>query len=180
MLGVQMNWEAIGAIGEFLGAIAVVISLIYVAAQVRHNTRAIRTANATTVQRNFRETAQMFYKDREMGDIVLRAMAGEQGLKPADQYAAYAYYFDFLKTAELAHHQFLNGDLDPLLWEASLAFYKAYFSTPGFMAYWDERQSAFMPEFRKAMDTWVSEPGQLERPDKFAGVVDSGSGGDAI
>ncbi|MGI9328971.1 MAG: hypothetical protein ACR2PZ_27385 [Pseudomonadales bacterium] len=31
-----MNWDAIGAIAELLGAIAVIISIIYLAAQVRH------------------------------------------------------------------------------------------------------------------------------------------------
>ena len=31
-----MNWEAIGAVGEVLGAIAVVITLGYLAVQVRH------------------------------------------------------------------------------------------------------------------------------------------------
>ena len=34
-----MNWEAIGAVGEILGAIAVIASLFYVAYQVKQNTR---------------------------------------------------------------------------------------------------------------------------------------------
>ncbi len=36
-----MNWEAIGAIGEVIGALAVVASLIYVAIQIRQNTRQV-------------------------------------------------------------------------------------------------------------------------------------------
>ena len=31
-----MNWEAIGAIGDFVGALAVIITLAYLAIQVRH------------------------------------------------------------------------------------------------------------------------------------------------
>ncbi|MBM89205.1 MAG: hypothetical protein CMQ41_12590 [Gammaproteobacteria bacterium] len=31
-----MNWEAIGAVGEIVGALAVVITLVYLASQVRH------------------------------------------------------------------------------------------------------------------------------------------------
>jgi hypothetical protein len=34
-----MNWEAIGAIGEVGGAIAVVATLLYLAAQIRQNKR---------------------------------------------------------------------------------------------------------------------------------------------
>ena len=40
-----MNWDAIGAIGEVGGAVAVVVTLIYLAVQLRQNTRAIRSAN---------------------------------------------------------------------------------------------------------------------------------------
>jgi hypothetical protein len=37
-----MNWEAIGAIAETLGAIGVILTLAYLALQVRQNSRAIR------------------------------------------------------------------------------------------------------------------------------------------
>jgi hypothetical protein len=35
-----MNWEAIGAVGEIVGALAVLVTLIYLAIQVRHTRRA--------------------------------------------------------------------------------------------------------------------------------------------
>ena len=40
-----MNWDAIGAIGEIVGAVAVVASLLYLAVQTRANAKALR-ANA--------------------------------------------------------------------------------------------------------------------------------------
>ena len=40
-----MNWEALGAIGEIVGAVAVVLSLIFLATQIRQNTRSSRTAS---------------------------------------------------------------------------------------------------------------------------------------
>jgi len=42
-----MNWEAIGAIGEIIGAAAVLGSLIYLAVQIRQNTRSVE---ANTMQ----------------------------------------------------------------------------------------------------------------------------------
>ena len=168
-----MNWTVVGAIGEVLGAVAVVVSLVYLSRQVHQNTTAVRTANAVTVQGNFQNLARMFYTDRAMGDLVLRAMRGDDDLVPADRIAVYAYFFDFLKTAELAHYQFLNGELDPQLWEASLVFYKAYFTTPGFRAYWRERRAAFVPAFQAAVDGWLA-AGEtaIKRPD----VMAAGSG----
>ena len=37
-----MNWEAIGAIGEVMGALVVIVTLGYLAIQIRQNTRALR------------------------------------------------------------------------------------------------------------------------------------------
>ncbi len=37
-----MNWEVVGALGELVGAVAVVISLAYLSVQIRSNTRATK------------------------------------------------------------------------------------------------------------------------------------------
>ena len=37
-----MNWEALGAIGEIVGAVAVVVTLGYLAVQIRQNTRSAK------------------------------------------------------------------------------------------------------------------------------------------
>jgi hypothetical protein len=36
-----MNWDAMGAVGEIVGAIAVLVTLIYLAAQIRQNAKAL-------------------------------------------------------------------------------------------------------------------------------------------
>ena len=41
-----MNWEAAGAIGEIIGALAVFLTLIYLALQIRQNTKAVRASRA--------------------------------------------------------------------------------------------------------------------------------------
>ena len=35
----MINWEAVSAVGQIIGAIAVVISVVYLAVQVRSNAR---------------------------------------------------------------------------------------------------------------------------------------------
>ena len=44
-----MNWTAIGAIGELVGGIAVIGTLIYLATQVRQNTK----INASAIRQSF-------------------------------------------------------------------------------------------------------------------------------
>ncbi len=47
-----MNWDALGSIAEVIAALAVIGSLLYLAAQVRHG---IRTAKATAYQEVYRD-----------------------------------------------------------------------------------------------------------------------------
>src|SRR5262245_13744765 len=46
-----VNWEAISAIGQIVGALAVVISLIYLAREIRTNARSARVASLHDVNR---------------------------------------------------------------------------------------------------------------------------------
>jgi hypothetical protein len=50
-----MSWDAIGAIGDFIGGIAVVVSLVYLATQVRHSAR-ITEQNTREVRASARES----------------------------------------------------------------------------------------------------------------------------
>ncbi len=152
-----MSLEAWAAIAEIIGAIAVVITLAYLAVQIRQNSSAIQSSNATTVHINTQNLAQAPMMDRELGDIILRAVSGEEELSPPEKLAAYAWFYQFLKTGELAHQSYLHGELDQEYWEATMSFYRSYYQTPGFRTYWTERKSAFTPDFRATVEKWMSE-----------------------
>ena len=43
----MMSWEAIGAVGEIVGASAVIVTLIYLALQIKDSARAARSSAVT-------------------------------------------------------------------------------------------------------------------------------------
>jgi len=45
-----MNWEAIGAVGEILGAVAVLITLVYLAIQIRQSTAQQKREELVSIQ----------------------------------------------------------------------------------------------------------------------------------
>ena len=57
-----MNWEAIGAVGEVVGAIAVVATLVYLATQIRQNTKTVKNSSVealiAAMQANINLTAR--------------------------------------------------------------------------------------------------------------------------
>ncbi len=48
-----MNWDAIGAVGEIVGAIAVVATLIYLSVQTRHNAASTQSSTEVEASRQF-------------------------------------------------------------------------------------------------------------------------------
>ena len=50
-----MNWDAIAAVGELLGASAVLVTLIYLAVQIRQNTSAVATATYESTMTGFND-----------------------------------------------------------------------------------------------------------------------------
>ena len=57
-----MNWEAIAATGEIIGAIAVVISLIYLTLEVRSNTRVMKANSARDAQIQWATFNEMIFQ----------------------------------------------------------------------------------------------------------------------
>ncbi len=148
----------LGNLGELIGAVAVVITLVYLAMQIKQNTNAIRASNQATVLINIQNLSQPIIRDRELGAIVVKALAAPELLQANEKLAAYAWFFDMLKTEELTYGRYLAGELDAEYWQATLNFYRSYWSTPGFASDWSDRRGAFTATFQTAIDRWMKEP----------------------
>jgi hypothetical protein len=79
-----VNWEAVGAIGEILGAAAVVATLYYVSRQIRQNSLSLDRANEYAQASSIHESNALYVQifaplvqDSEMASIYYRALAGE-------------------------------------------------------------------------------------------------------
>src|SRR5262249_13807404 len=65
-----VNWEAISAIGQIVGAVALVISLIYVASEVRRNTRATHLAAIRSMHDAFNRWIQQIAEHPQLTDVI--------------------------------------------------------------------------------------------------------------
>ncbi len=163
-----MSLEGWAAVAEIVGAIAVVATLIYLAIQVKQNTGAIQSSNAMVLHNNISDLARDVARDRELGGIIVRALAGTDELSPAEKMASYGWFYTFLKTGELAHMRYRSGDLEKKYWDATLVFFRAYWQTPGFREYWAHRKAAFTPDFQSAVEGWIYDTSDaITPPDKI-------------
>ena len=70
-----MNWEAIGAIGEIVGAAAVVASLVYLGIQTRANARSLKANAIWNAETIFGDLNMAHATDPRFADLVSRAFS---------------------------------------------------------------------------------------------------------
>ena len=66
-----MSWEAIGAIGSLLGAISVLLTLLYLAKQIKENSKLLTTSVYQTAVDGYNEMASMFLENPELARNLL-------------------------------------------------------------------------------------------------------------
>jgi hypothetical protein len=61
-----MSWDGIGAVGELVGALGVIVSLVYLAAQIRQNSQVVRTATRQAVSTSQMEIGMQLASNPEL------------------------------------------------------------------------------------------------------------------
>jgi hypothetical protein len=98
-----MNWDAISAIAEVLGAVAVVASLVYVGRQVAQNTAMMRVAAASeTLERDHGLVLPMI-ESEELAEIWLK---GDDGLNELSEANRQRLLLFERRAITLWHHNF--------------------------------------------------------------------------
>ena len=111
------NWEAVGAIGEILGAIAVFVSLVYLAIQTRQNTRALRSAAFQQVRDSFADISMAMAQDPALAMLFGRAAKNEE-LSEVEVAQLNLVYTTLVRKGESAYFQSSDGTLQKESWLA--------------------------------------------------------------
>lgn len=90
-----MNWEAIGAVGEILAAIAVIVTLIYLAKQIRQNSQAVQVSALRDTTEQWHRWSEVLAASPELADIVAKGNKSYDQLpeNEAMRYGAYVQMF---------------------------------------------------------------------------------------
>jgi hypothetical protein len=147
-----VNWEAITAIGQVVGAFAVVVSLIYLAREVRSNARATRLASMRSMSDAFNRWVQELAKHPHLSELYYRGIHDFESLEGAELVRFSALMDQLFRVYEEMYYQQLEGHLDPRVWcgfEAPMRDVNGY---PGVQAWWRSRSHWFSEEFAKLIN----------------------------
>lgn len=152
-----MNWDAIGAIGETISAIAVVISILYLAIQIRSNTRATKASasfDATHSWATSNEQAPQF------SDKLLEAFrktydpeCDPKSFTNIDNIRIGAHNRALFQKLEGQYYLFKFGYLALGVWEKRSAWANGLIQLPYYSEWWENeiKESIFSNEFVDAI-----------------------------
>jgi hypothetical protein len=80
-----MNWEAIGAIAEAMGAVGVIATLAYLSIQLRQNTNSVRAASAATHAQAASSLISLLAQDEDAGLLWDRGLQDPEALSDAER-----------------------------------------------------------------------------------------------
>lgn len=151
-----MNWEAIGAIGEIVGAIGVILTLGYLGFQIRQNTAQLeqneRTAIAAAVSvsaTNYRENRRHIYTSRDVATIVLKGMAEPEDLDEVDLYRFRLIIQNTMDALWDLYSQTVITDFSPETWHTQgVGLVKRVFMTDGGSWFWRNHGHEYTDQFR--------------------------------
>ena len=151
-----MNWESIGAVGEILGALGVFGSLVYLASQIRENTRSLGAASLQSVLDGPRDRWLLpLATSGETAEIWSRGLSSLDYLDDNEKRR-----FWFLMTEQyfqMQHclHLHERGLIPQVDYDAWLTWTVALTRTPGGGEMWLQIQTLITPTIQKIVNEQI-------------------------
>jgi hypothetical protein len=140
--------QDLGNLGEILGAIGVIVSLLYLAVQVRQNTRSIRASTYQAFSESFRDFRNLLLGDERLGAVWGKGLRSRSELSETERAQFDALLMNFLRGVEVSFYQQANGLLDEDFYRGWIDEALVIWSLPGPSDWWSENSQFFNREFR--------------------------------
>jgi hypothetical protein len=155
-----MNWDAVGAVAESLGALGVIATLIYLAIQVKHsqkateaNTRQIRGQAFVQLHAAHRQLLTWLREHDKEFQVLSKAMTGKWSeLSAYEKRLAYMWNAEEAGYYELAFMLWLEGALEEVAYLSREEYWVSCLLEPGRREWWDTQSSSLEPRFIARID----------------------------
>ena len=131
-----MNWVAVSAIVEIVGVIAVVVSLVYLAVQIRQNSNLARAATRQAIAETTANLATDLIIDSEIADIFVKHINGE-ALSPVENLRMQLRCYRDMAHWENVRYQFTEGLVSRGQWRGFRSNLAALLEIDAYREYWE-------------------------------------------
>ena len=150
-----MNWDAIGAFGEIIGASAVVISVAYLAVQIRRQTDQARLAATREIAIAWNAALTPLIENQELTDLFLKSGPSYDALPNHERLRVSGMYMQMMRLLEQQYLHVREGNIDPTFFESADRTYLELLVTPGSQEWWARHKTHYSDGFRVLVDEQI-------------------------
>lgn len=151
-----MNWDAAAAIAEIVGAVAVVISLVYLATQIRSQTRESRLNSTRELAHGFRELIGEVSSDPDLFELYRQSLQNYEGLPDNERMRIHMqFYSRIFGMHEQVHLHLKHENVDPVFFESITNRFVEFARSPGPRMWWNRNRDIYSAGFRAYIDTML-------------------------
>jgi hypothetical protein len=142
----------LGSLGEFVGSIAVVVTLIYLATQLRQNTKAIRAASTQALDQSITDNIALWASTQDNAVLMERGLSVPESLSEEEAIHFRTMIAAFFLSMDSSFWSYRNGLLPIELWEREQEVIRAWVNRPGGSIEWEQKRSQVSKPFREYVE----------------------------
>ena len=156
-----MNWEAVSAIGELIGALAVLLTLVFLIFQIRQNTIALQQQGSRESTSSLAQLTGVVMQP-EVASIVCKAYQGEDPeLTIPESLVLEQFVLGWLLVFQQDFLEWRKGMHVSEIWESRLPVIRAIFVAGWVRNWWATiGKDYFMPEFHNVINKFLQDSAQ--------------------
>ena len=157
-----MNLMELGAIGELVGGVAVIASLLYVGLQVRHSSRVAEASMNFQILTIANDHSSLTIRDPELGQLASSGQTDPESLSDREweRFVEYAYVrFGIWEEAFLNRR---SGVVNDETWKAYDGWCRSTANGDGYARFWVQERSGHAPSFQRYIDSEIFPRGDAE------------------
>lgn len=145
--------EIVQIASSIIGSVAVALTVVYLAIQVRASTRATYSQTYQTAVAALGDMAAIVGESKEKSKLYADGMA-DPDLLDEDEYLQFAYLgISLFRKYENAYFQYRSGMIDNEFWDGHRDNLLWFFHRPGTQRWWRERRLGFSKSFREYLES---------------------------
>ena len=170
-----MDMQTLANLGEFIGGIGVIFSLIYLAVQVRSNTNSQR---ADITARTLERLGAMQYqlaKDSDFTKMHMRGLAAPASLDATQRVQFTWIMTEMFSSWEYMFYQAEQGNLDQQIWQRWEETIKWWLTFPGTIAFWRGKPTPYGTDYSEFIERSIRDGYHPESPGAWEAFLSTGN-----
>jgi len=153
----MMDLQALANIGEILGGVAVIISLLYLAVQVRQGTQAQRTENYARALDRVATMQALLSQDGDLTRLFSRGVIDEASLTAQERIQFTWILYEAFGAFEFMFHASKSDAIPEEVWTRWSVATAWWLTFPGVLAWWKAKPVPFTESFTSFVDSLIKE-----------------------